>query len=875
MAADQEAGREAWESWARRELAAAPDRLAGAVDAAVEVLRGGSSPHAAVVAARLSAGTPVPPGEVRALGDELQMVERMFTDLGTQRVTGDLTQVGLDQLRAGYEKRLLEARDLYQRAVSTYAGAMAAVPGHPAASLPSVPQIRPPGPSLKEFFADNSILIISIAGAFLLIVATLLFEIYGTTGFGGEVRFVGVLVLNLIFGAAGIVCLGRSRLRLVGQTYLAIFALMAPLTVAAAWVFLSLESRGISRELALGVGGLGCALLYAMLATRLGSRGYAALSMVALPAAAYGLLAAAGAGVWIGPGLAVLVFVYFGIAYPPARSPARLGLFTRLAEPFIHGAAAFALLWSVGQAISEWGSEATSQSRPSFQLAAAMAVLTIAYAAYSARSRRFWMAWAVWFGLSATVLATVEPLGLGQRGYVVGLVLLAWAYALGARRMRGRPLQMFVRLGSALQAAVPTLFSASPDGLQAVALLAAAGSAVFIAVDDQQPAWLTAAVAIFGVDWFWLTKSALPPPHEATADTLVLTYSPLPAVYGLAGLVLRRTLSRWAWPLYAGGSLLALGVTVVAASQNDLMLAGRALLVYAGVAYVAAALDRWWPGVLTALAAATAGVLLLLGAASVAAAWYPATLTVIAVAVYAGHLAWRSADLASVHRHGALAIGGIAAALSFAIPDFWGKESAGALSGLLSLLGLAGLLLVDGRMHRRPLFDYVAAAVASLSGFWIARYAGIDNLQADVALPGPVLIALGIVAAQDRRRPVPIALCRAAVVVGAIALMGASAYQSVTEDATATYTTVWVIEAVVAMLVGIGTRSRTLVLAGGAGLALGALRALFLILETVQVYVVFGAIAIVLLVGAGVLAATRDRLAGARSAVSRSWDDWT
>ncbi len=34
-------------------------------------------------------------------------------------------------------------------------------------------------------------------------------------------------------------------------------------------------------------------------------------------------------------------------------------------------------------------------------------------------------------------------------------------------------------------------------------------------------------------------------------------------------------------------------------------------------------------------------------------------------------------------------------------------------------------------------------------------------------------------------------------------------------------------------------------------------------------------IAIVLLVGAGVLAATRDRLAGARSAVSRSWREWT
>ncbi len=82
------------------------------------------------------------------------------------------------------------------------------------------------------------------------------------------------------------------------------------------------------------------------------------------------------------------------------------------------------------------------------------------------------------------------------------------------------------------------------------------------------------------------------------------------------------------------------------------------------------------------------------------------------------------------------------------------------------------------------------------------------------------------------------------------------------------------IQAVAALMVGIGARSRTLVLTGGGGLAVGALRALFLILQVVQVYVVFGVVAILLLVGAGVLAATRDRLAGARSVVLHSWDEW-
>jgi len=68
--------------------------------------------------------------------------------------------------------------------------------------------------------------------------------------------------------------------------------------------------------------------------------------------------------------------------------------------------------------------------------------------------------------------------------------------------------------------------------------------------------------------------------------------------------------------------------------------------------------------------------------------------------------------------------------------------------------------------------------------------------------------------------------------------------------------------------------SRTLVLVGGAALAVGALRALFLILQSVQVCVVFGVIAIFLLVMVGVLAATRDRLGIARSAAARSWHKW-
>jgi hypothetical protein len=815
----------------------------------------------------------VPAPEIRPLWDELQTIERVAVELATMRASGDLTEAGLAQINLHYQTRLAAMRDLYNAVV----GLVPTRSGVAVGTEVKQPAARPPGPSLREFFADNSILIISIAGAFLLIVATLLFEIYGSVGFGGAARFGGVLALNLIFGAAAYLCLGRPTLRLVGQTYLAIFALMVPLTVAAAWVFLALESRGISRELALGIGGLGCSVLYAILAVRLGSRGYAALSMVALPIGWVGLLGAAHAGIWMGAWLAALPFVYIAVAFPPAGSTRLMALFTKLAEPFIHGAAILGLVWSLAQAISEWTPQfAQAPSRPSFQLATTFGLLTVAYALYCWRSRRSWMLWAVWVGASLAVLATNEPLGFGQRGYVLELVILAWAYAVGARWTPGRPLRAFIRIGAAVQAAIPVLLSASPDGLHAIALFAAAGVGLFFAIEQGQPAWLLLTAGIFSVDWFWLAKSLLPPPRQATADTLILTYSPLPAVYGLIGLALRLTSRpRWSWPLYAAGGLLAMGVAVSAASQNDLALGGRALIVYAGLAYVAAAIDRWWPGVLAALLASAVALLLLLGAAASAPYWYPLAMTAVAILVYGAHGAWGKSDLARTHRYSAIAIVGLTAASSFAVPDFWQKSSFGSVAALAPLIGTAALVLLDGRLYNRPLFDYAAAVAASLSGFWIARYLGIHNVQAYVALPGAVLIAVGLIAPQDIRRPASLILCRAAIIGGALALMGASAFQSIAERAAATYTTVLVVEAVVLLLAGIATRSRTLVLAGGAGLAFGALRAIFLILESVQVYVVFGVIAILLLVTAGVLAAIRDRLAIARSAVARSWEEWT
>src|ERR1700674_455976 len=169
-----------------------------------------------------------------------------------------LTAEAQARIRADEDLRQQRADQEWERRVANVpetAAASAVTPIAPAPSRPARPPKppspprppRPPRPSLQEFLSENSILVVSYMGAFLLFVATLLFELY-TIKLAGELRFGGVLGLDLIFAAAGVGGLRSKRLRIVGQTYVAIFALLAPLVFVAAYVFLDLHAKGITMD---------------------------------------------------------------------------------------------------------------------------------------------------------------------------------------------------------------------------------------------------------------------------------------------------------------------------------------------------------------------------------------------------------------------------------------------------------------------------------------------------------------------------------------------------------------------------------------------------------------------------------------------------
>ncbi len=938
--------RERWREWARGQGIPA-ERVEAALTAALEVGGSGTGPHAAAAAARVAAGLGVP-ADVELLGRELDESRRL----------ADVCAARVRVLAAALARQIEPERP----AAPPPAAPPPAAP--PPAAVPA-PR-RPLGPSASEFLSEHSILLLSYTGAFLLVVATVLYELYALTGLNGGLRLAGVLGLDLVFGAAGWACLRSPRLRLVGHTYVAVFAVLAPLVAVAAYVFLGLQAHGISRPLALLLAGSALAALYALLAAGLRSRAYAVLALAAAPVAWLGGLELVPLGTRRAPEVAVLGVVYALVAGGTRRVPWLGPGFRGWVAAFLHGAALLAVGFTLADQVraaawQPWDAAATlavvGAGYLAFLLAgagaetavAALAALTLAWTAgahdlvpgewwavavlpaaaaqavIGRRGRRVggaarslagpapafvhltallaagialvtwlndvqrhagttWPVAAACAGLAATyllvrllsgqplallpaavagslaVLAAGAVLHLDLAAAAVTLVALAAAWGVGAELTRHGTLRMALRAGLAVQALVPLLFTSLPARTAAPVVLAAMLLLAAAAWRSRGPWWLVLVSTALAVDWYWWSEVLLPA-APAGVPQLAVAFSPLPAVLGLSALALRALAGRrWAEPAYVLAGL------------------GRELIVYAGIAYAIAAVERSPEAVIGSALAGAVGLVAALAGGGAAHIWYPVALGVLALVVYAAHLAWERARpewAAGIAAHRFLGLGGTAAAAlsGFALPGDTGPGSAGALLATAGLLVLAGLLAFDGRRRRLPLLDYAAVVVASLATFFVARYLDAQNPQWYVAAPGLALVACGLRLPHDARLGETGPRVQAPTAIGAALLLGTTAVQAFT-DTGWVYTAVLVVEGVTALVAGIATRSRVLVVAGAAAVGGGGLRALFVLVQQGLLFVAFGAVALLLLALGAALAMLRDRFQRAGGAVAAAWRDW-
>ena len=124
----------------------------------------------------------------------------------------------------------------------------------------------------------------------------------------------------------------------------------------------------------------------------------------------------------------------------------------------------------------------------------------------------------------------------------------------------------------------------------------------------------------------------------------------------------------------------------------------------------------------------------------------------------------------------------------------------------------------------------------------------------------------------------PNVTARETTAAGCLVLFGTSAYQSADfgtgNDARSGHSAWLAVEGAAGLVASVGLRSRTLAVASALALGWAALMAVSLLAQVVPLSVIFGGIALVLIVVATGLALVRGRFGDAAATARSSWSSW-
>ena len=832
-----EAVRARWAAWARSGF---PESADAAETAALAALDAGGTADEIAAAVRLAAGRDLP-GDAALLQTVRTETEHALRALARSRPGGELTPGAVAVLRGQ-----LEARS------AVFAAPRQAAPGAPAPELVA-------RPSLGEFLADHSIQLLAYSGAFLLAVAVLLFDLSGNS----PARFWAVAALNAAFGLGGWIALRHRALRVVALSYVTLAALLLPLTGLAAYVFLRLGPLGVRPTEAVTLVAATCAAVYALLATRLRSQAYAALSLLALGVAVAAGLDAVGRSSWIGPGLAALALALVVVVDLSRR---RHGIYAPPAEVATYTAAGLSVSWAAIDA-------AIGDPR-AWPLSVALLLALAAAAGRVGLPRRPGLLWMPATVLPLAAFSTGHSLGLdlvAQRAVLLAVALVLVAAARALRRTLDPAGRGYLQVLAALLLLVTSIVSGAAAPVQAELLCAAAAVGLVLALLAGEGAWLWLPAAIFTLAWYWLVQAVLPLRPSATAADLAAAYAPLAAAL-LAAALAARWLGglAWAWPLYGAAALVAAGSAGTATSEHAWQLAGTWLLVYAALTYAVGAMERSGWAAAAAFLTGTAGVSLLLLAAG-AGDWARVLALGAAglVSYAAGRLPWL-AFAAIFQRYLGTGLAAAAALTGLALERGPGDAAAGIAVAVVAALVLA----VDGLAHRERLSAAAAPVAASLAGVHLARLLHLDDLTWHVLLPALAVAGAGVRYGADAGAPNRVAVARTLSAAGALLLFGTTASGAVSGGEVDAGHVGWLAaEAAAGLAAAILTRSRAIAICAALALGVAALLSAWLLARATSLSVAFGVVAGTLILLATLLALLRGPLRG-REGAAAAWERW-
>ncbi|HET9051673.1 MAG TPA: hypothetical protein VFO60_08210, partial [Candidatus Dormibacteraeota bacterium] len=441
------------------------------------------------------------------------------------------------------------------------------------------PPAPPPPPAghprrafdMREFLTDHAILLLSYAGAALLVTSTLLFILLGPDGVGGGWRAAAVGGLNAVLAGIAVASRRRELTRVISGPYTAMAAASLPLTLTAIYTYVLAGPTGMSVPTALALGGVLCAAAHAPLAVALRSSAYGA---TALGAAVVALCAAAVATdlgfVWLPGAGAVAVGGWWLAGRPPTS---RLRPFATaghlLAVVMTTDAPVMGAIAAAAHATPGWLAGGHAVYVPA--TLAAVGASTVA-CRFAGLGRRGW----VWLGAAFEALvpwtaaatlggdATAQSYALTASGLALGAVA-----AVAASRARRLPVMLEPVDGLAAAAAAFLLagVAVAPSFVPAIAAISL-GTAVGAAVavrgrGDHDGAWAFLGVLIAAAG----TVAAITPPPGSTAGPVESwpVLAPVGLAVGLCG-VLVAAVKRRSAPMLASLVLGITGVSLTAVS---------------------------------------------------------------------------------------------------------------------------------------------------------------------------------------------------------------------------------------------------------------------------------------------------------------------
>ncbi|HEV2237587.1 MAG TPA: hypothetical protein VGR57_13065, partial [Ktedonobacterales bacterium] len=471
-------------------------------------------------------------------------------------------------------------------------------------------RVRPPRPAFSwwAFLSEQAIAIMAYLGAFLLLVATLAFELGGWQALSDGVKLAVVLVVYVAFGALGIGLRRVRDLRTVSSAYLGIFALMTPLVALAVYRF-ALQSSGFPVAGMICIGAAYAAIVYLALALRTDFAVYAYLGWLSLGVAVLEAL------MWgnVSTNLSMYFLALFALALLFPAGVSRWQVAARLGAPARQVAvlaSAIPLLVvalsALGQVILTLADRDVRHDNALLLASCALVALGVGWSA----TLRAWQPRLPWLAatsdIAVAVLATQSAillavrLGVAREGLpgVAGLLALA-ALAAAIWYRRATPAVGTQRYGLEVIALLlvgsgylmPHLASGSDWPLIAVlsaGILVAAG----VALLENAPWWLLLAGFFLTVDYQAIGRAVLPASHlneDSSPLYAALTF----AVWALAlGLSRRERSRRYALPVFVVALGDALFTTLLLRLNPSADTRTIILLAFLALAFVATWLER-------------------------------------------------------------------------------------------------------------------------------------------------------------------------------------------------------------------------------------------------------------------------------------------